>query len=301
MEKKYLMSIATIVFITLLIIPSIFAVTTNLKVKTMQQSKLFLVILETGEIYNVLFSSNVYNKTGIGELNYEIETTAGYFDAKLTLKNNNLKVLEQRLEQIYGGGDVTINFIPGEVEVSYNNETDEVVSNTTANETNTNNTNASAGITAAATSENNNSTTPTTPTTPNATTNTTDIDANASNPESENVEGKKSIITFNINLILITGLIVLVVLVIIIFLIILLVYRSKNKSKGPNPSSSIKFRPKKDPEIGETQRELQSAERKLKEAKEEIDKIKKRNDLISEAERKLSEDKQRLEKLKMNY
>lgn len=268
MAKKIIL----LIFILLLILPTIFAATTDIKIKTLQNHRIFVAILKTGEIYSVI-ETFPYKSTGImGDLNYKTTSDYQTFDLKITLKLGDNIIKDQRIENITAGGKVFVNFTPHDVKVGYENALTPpaVQLNETLNQS------LPANETSIIPS-------------PNVSENQTPAIPSPLTGEIIG-QGLKANMSKIITYVSITIILAVVIILIIFFIV-------KNKTTFKMPSAAIKFRHKNE-EYSKTEKELVDAERKLKEARDEIEKIRKRDDLIKEAERKLNEDKDRLQKLK---
>ncbi|MEM0465825.1 MAG: hypothetical protein QXW97_03970 [Candidatus Pacearchaeota archaeon] len=297
-----------ILFIILifLIIPNVFANSTEIKVKTLPNHRILLTILvpEEQESYKVIESSSPFRDTSIlGLYNYETTSKTSLYpkiDIKITLKLDNNIILNERLKNITTGRVIYINYFPKNISISYDDKNFEKVSFledlSDKNNTSINNTfdNKSGAITSVSLLANE----------MNKSVNEGELEKNNSN---DNFITMKSIInsknkTFVSKIIIYisVGFIFGIIIVVIIFFII------KKKISTSNKKSLVKFKLKYGSEdYNETERKLQDIERKLeneenklKELKDEINKIKNKNELIKEVEKKLEEDRKMLDKLK---
>jgi hypothetical protein len=286
MEKKLFF----ILVLSFLMIPFVFAAptTTIINVHTLPSHRIYIAVLVPEETipYQVI-ESFAFKDTGIlGTREYRTTSSYGKIDLKITVKLGDIKVLDERIKNISTGRTVYIDYFKNNITVRYEGDviTTEVdTANVSAN--------VSENDTAIAS---NNETQENTPVTEEK----EEEKQQVIEPKNNSLTGNLSLGSFYTNYSkIITYISLSIIIIVIIVLVIFFILKNRKKTKK-EPVTAVKFRHKDNIEYSQTERELEAAEKKLREARDEIERARKRNDMIKEAERKLEEDKVRLDNLR---
>jgi hypothetical protein len=280
MEKRILL---TLFLVALFLAPIITASTTEITVKTKSDHKLLVTILQSGEVYSVIQSFAPYKNTGtLGQVKYTLTTSEKSVNIKLDLiAKDGTGVLNKNLEDVPTGEPIFINLFPGNVTFTTGNS----VTGGVANTANTTPISAASNTT--------NST--------NETTQTAKIAAPVLNDKINTSKSNFSISgyvsqLYKNNLKTILYIIIIIGIIIAILIVVFIVRKLPRRNTD---HYITRHKPESTPSSSNPS--LIQAERKLKEAQQQIESIKRRNDEIRDAERKLHEDSIRLEKLKRGY
>ncbi len=271
-------------FIALIAIPTTYAASQQINVDTRSNHKILITIYEAGMVPPVrITSSSMYKTTGpAGDFSFTFSTDKKKIDIKLELKNDDTTHTHTFTDVELSGEPIYINlFPPDNKTIRIGNPVQNITPNTTTENLTINDTNVTDIVIV------------------NVTDNASIIIANDTN---------KTKFAFNFS---ITGYatkfyeknskifyyILIIIGVIVGILIIIFIIRKIPKKQHFSPPPPIYSKR----ENNSSDKSLAEAEKKLRIAQEEIERIKNRNQALREAERKLEEDRIRLEKLKRGY
>ncbi|MEM3113117.1 MAG: hypothetical protein QXI33_01685 [Candidatus Pacearchaeota archaeon] len=269
-------------FIYLFLIPLSSAIDTNITLYTLPFHEVTFFVLDPGETYNSL-QSYIYRTGFDGKINVLFTGDKSELGVQVLIKKDDKKVFYERLKNIPAGGNITLYVLVNESDVLSSNNfsaQENVKTNLEAN--NVSNLNVSIS------------------------TSLSPLDETSSRQEKSVFEGLsiKSLLSGKYNYFLWASVFVLIVL-----LILMIFYkRGNNLSKGEYYTDNK-------PPIVFYDKELEAAERKIKQAQKEIQDIKARSarltepqkrplveksreDRFAEAQRKFDEAKKELESLR---
>ncbi len=279
-------SILLILFIfSLLIIPTILASTTDINVKTKSYHRLLITIYKAGvDPPERITSFAPYKDTQYeGTISVKLTTEEKNVDIKLDLKKDDTSVINYEFSDVATGEPVFITLLPPDNMTVTSGIQQQV------NQTNT----TAENLTAL---------------------NDTNITQPSLNqtPELNETSGNKSVSASNFSITgyvsniyqknsktiyyILIGIGIIIAIIIIVFILKFVLKRMKRDHYMPAP---IKVRDHHHDDFKDAS--LSDAERKLRAAQEEIERIKQKNNAIREAERKLEEDRIRLERLRKGY
>lgn len=280
MAKKTLI---TLFLIFLFLVPTILAYTTDITVKTKSDHKLLIQQLSPDD-NSVIQSFSPYKHTGtLGRVKVSLTTSNSKISLKLDLiTTEGTPDINYIYSDIPATGEpVFINFLPGNftytvgIPVVITPNVTNITANNLTNETVINETNQTPPATAEILNETNKTST---------------LKSNFSITGFVSKFYENNSKTFFYILIVIG---VIVGILIIIFIV-------RKIPRKPSENFTIRHR-SSDTTSSPSNSTLMSAEKKLKEAQQQIESIKKKNESIRDAERKLEEDRIRLDKLKRTY
>lgn len=275
----------SVIFI-LLLITNILAASTNIHIDTLPNKRLFIQYLKTGEVYTIVKDSTLKNTSSKGEVLISESFSVDYIDLKMALRDDSGTILNDKVTNIKTGGNVYISFTPGHVGIIEKNETAAPTNQTSAiNQTN---------ITVQNQTTQENTTLSNVTTTFNQTNETKEISPEKTNNSITGFSIKEKLPSIKINWKIVgySAGIILIILVLGAGIVIFVKKRPKTFN------SKVYFAPKTSRADGVDERSLREAEKRIKEAQEEIQRIKSRDEKIKEAERRVEQDKQELERLK---
>ncbi len=282
MAKKIL---SILILITLLIVPAIYAVKTNISVKTLSYHRLQLSALVTGEPLTYIQRGNYTDTKYLGELNFTINSNDSKIDLVLNVGDENGTVLSKRFYEVPTDKVIFITLTEDKSELLSQDIGTNVATTpnitTPINETNNtslNQTNstivATDSVVGSALNDSNNK---------------------AVSPSNFSITGYASKFLEKNSKIFLYILIIIGVLVGILIIIFII---RKIQKKSPSYPSKLSFHKPNESTYSHSNASLSEAERKLREAQAEIEGIKRRNEEIREAEKRLNEDRIRLERLR---
>lgn len=282
MVRKFLL---IIFLISLFVIPSIFAVTTPITVKTNPYNKVLPSVFKSGTTERISINFGGYKSTNLsGKIDYLITTSDSKFDIKFdVIKDDGTHILSHTFNDLNAG-------VPYLAVLYKDNESISQIQESATSE-NISDIPASQNITENATSQN---TSTTSQNSPQDTVQSAGVTSNAVSNES-NITKSFSPLSFfkNNSKVLINILIVILVIIVIAVILIFFIYIKNNYMKKPSYSVTFRHREKL-----VDNKNLADAEKKLRAAQEEIEKIKNKEHLIRDAEKKLEEDRIRLQRLR---
>ncbi len=268
-----------LLLISLLIIPTIIADNSVIKVKTKPYHRLLVTVYKAGITPSERITSfSPYKDTkASGELTFNLTTSEKKVDIKLDLKKDDMNVVTHDFYDVETKGElIFINLFPlDNMTFTIGNPVINTTPNTADDSSNLTNVTNITVENVSATSE------------PNITITENKTSSNFSIISSKFYEKNSKTLFY---VLIVTGVIVGIAIIAFIIRKIL------KKTHYPAPSP-IHRRSRDD----SSDRFLAEAEKKLKIAQEEIEKIKSRNQELREAERKLEEDRLRVERLKRGY
>lgn len=285
MKRGYLF--ATCILI-LLIVPSIFAASQEINIRSIKNHSISIIVLASGETYNRL--EGFIKNTGNGNLTFTGSYSVNEIDIIATLFRKDGSRLTEKFTNLKVGEPVTINLIPGDVKLI------------TASEL--------AAIAAESTATLNISTLPINETLTPVQTNTPSQPIPAET--TSNPETKKSSSFFtgfavqNISSSLKPAMVyfIIAIIVIVLILVLLWIFLRIHKRKSNQNFKVVKYSemmPSYESKESSESSELSVAEEKIKSAQEELEKIKNRQKSIFEAERKVQEDRKELNRLRHDF
>lgn len=282
MVKKICIFIISAVLISVLFSSLILGAITDVKIKTLANHRIQVTVFKSGTEDRI--KSFPFKGTGSGEVMYSVDTLDSKFDFKINLlTNEGSAVLADKVSEIPATPGVSVRFFSGNVGIDLPAPEPVVnVTNTTTENT-----------TIAEIAEN--------------LTNVTDSGIELTlEPVETQTDSKNNSSPFtgfaifsnnpNIMNILIYVIIAIAVIVVLAIIIFFIKKRNKNHMHVPSRQSYTYH-----PVSHEREESLVDAERKLREAHEEIERIKKRNEMIKQAEQKLEEERRNLERMKRGF
>ncbi len=272
-----------LIFIAIIILPAICAAAQQINVDTRANHRIMITIYEAGIIPPIrITSSSMYKSTGpSGDFSFTFSTDKKKIDIKLELKNDDATKTNTFTDVELTGDPIYINlFPPDNITIRVGSPAQNITPNTTTENITQNQTN----------------------TTNIAVVNISD------NAKIAATDTNKTKFAFNFS---ITGYVtkfyeknskiffyILIIIGVIVGILIILFIARKIPKKHHYPSPQPLYNKR---ESNTSDKSLAEAEKKLRVAQEEIERIKNRNQALREAERRLEEDRIRLEKLRRGY
>ena len=295
-----------VVIFSLILIPSILAINTNINVKTLPNESISIIVLASDSGYTHIES--FHKNSGKGDLTVMTSSDYKIIDVLLTLRRDGVNIMNERFYNFTAGIPITITFKPDRVEVENISAytTPQPSSSSTDSSSNESNDSVNSNISNLSDNKKNVSSLAT----------TKESDLTHSTEETENTTKNevpaeiKSPVTSNAvansktNNYIIYAIIVFIVIVILVFLI--LVFRKPSKDLSIN---TVRFRPSSPPSIPPTEPRRDFRVPPIAKPQQERQQIKinpqeafnkeiERQKLIKDAERKIVEDRIRLDRLR---
>jgi hypothetical protein len=286
MSRKYWF----VAFLILLyIVPFCLALDTTFNIKTLSNHKISVVVREAGKLVSL---ESFLKDTGTGDVSVKFSSSKTSLDVIMTVMKDGVKVVNEKFEGIAAGNPINILLYPGNTKIL---ESTTEKKNESQNTTNTTTT-STAPVPANITQETAASGIPEV----NNTQQTQEATKEKGLTGSVISDSSKKQFNFKI-LYYILG--VIVFLSAIVFVVMITSRKAKEKKEG-EPYGNFKIKPGKNDNIiskREYDPKIHQIERKIEEAKKELDEIRNRKTRIEEARRKFEDSKKELEKLEKSF
>lgn len=266
----------SLIVVILLVLPIIFALEIN--IKTFPNHRISVIVRPAGELISI---DSFHQDTGDGNVKLASSGSVNQVDLLITLKKDNVKMLDRRFEGVATNKPINIKFIPGEtpeiIEESKEEKADGKNESEAGNEINLNNTEKIIENKELESLEESKE----------------PVDKKVIKESVEEIpavtgktiEGLKKIVSSKVTYYIIGIMVIIGVLILVYFM----------RSRVP-----IGFKIRKLSSIKNYDSRLSDAEKKLDEAREELDEIKDKKKKLGEAREKFEKDRKELLKLEMD-
>ena len=246
----------------------------DLNIKTLPGHKISVIIRAVGQLSSL---DSYHQETGDGNVFISSEVSEDPVDLLVTLKKDDINILNKKFEGVSTAKLININFVPGE-EIGIFDKKEK-------NETQVNVTESNASVQTSNDAENSNDA-------EKITNQTSEIEGveEVEKPgiTSKAIENIKDIVTSKTTYYIIAGIVAVVIL-----------FFAVRFTRGRFPPES--FRVTKLSSISSHDKRLEDAERKLDDAKKELDEIKNRKNKLEEARERFKRDQKELASLEKSF
>ncbi|MEK6872883.1 MAG: hypothetical protein AABW90_02640 [Nanoarchaeota archaeon] len=265
--KKRLICLLFVILVTMLVMPLFLAL--DISIKTLPNHKISIIIRAAEQLSSL---DSYHQETGDGNVFISSEVSEDPVDLLVTLKKDDINILNKKFEGVSTAKLININFVPGE-EIG-------IVAKEEKNETPAKITESNASV------QTSNDTERTT----NQTSETNESVEGVEKPgvTSKAIENIKNIATSKTTYYIIAGIVAIAIL-------FFAVRFARDRFSPEN------FRVTKLSSISSHDKRLEDAERKLDSAKKELDEIKDRKKRLQEAKERFRRDQKELEGLEKHY
>ena len=270
-----------LIAIIIVLLPIVFALETSMTIKTLSNHRVSVIVREAGKLTTL---ESFHKDTAGGEVQILTNQDPTSLDLLVTLKKDTITILNKKFEAVKSGEKLVINFVPGDVSLKTQAEIDAEAAAQAAAET----PEPKAPVEETASEE--------TPveTEPAAETQTESVEELKNSKVSglaifSNKETTKKIYYG-------LGIIIALIVIVCIFFFV----RKKIKSKD-SMTDSFKVRKLSDIKGDHyTDRKLRDAEKRIEEAKREIEQIKNKDSRVRQLKEQYEHDKKELKRLGVN-
>lgn len=246
----------------------------DISIKTLPNHKISVIIRAAGQLSSL---DSYHQETGDGNVFISSEVSEDPVDLLITLKKDNINILNKKLDGVSTAKLININFVPGEeIGIVAKEEKNETQANVTEANVTSNINNETAGTT-----EQNEQT-------GQVTTNESVEDVEKPGITSKTIGTIKNIATSKTTYYIIAGIAAIAILFFVV-----------RFARDRFPSESFKVT--KLSSISSHDKRLEDAERKLDAAKKELDEIKDRKKRLQEAKERFRRDQKELASLEKNF
>ena len=270
-----------LIAVIIVLLPIVFALETSMTIKTLSNHRVSVIVREAGKLTTL---ESFHKDTAGGEVQILTNQDPTSLDLLVTLKKDTITILNKKFEAVKSGEKLVINFVPGDVSLKTQAEIDAEAAAQAAAET----PEPKAPVEETASEE--------TPveTEPAAETQTESVEELKNSKVSglaifSNKETTKKIYYG-------LGIIIALIVIVCIFFFV----RKKIKSKD-SMTDSFKVRKLSDIKGDHyTDRKLRDAEKRIEEAKREIEQIKNKDSRVRQLKEQYEHDKKELKRLGVN-
>lgn len=288
--KKYKILIAVLMIFSI-ILPVILA-DFVINIETLKDHRVSVIVRDEGKLTSL---ESFHQNTGNGEISITSTVNKEYVDLLVTLKKDGATILNEKFPSMSTAKPIYITLIPGNVKATTGKE-EPVVNITNTTNSTANNSTANTTTQAQETSQPNitaipNSSTPSN----NSADEKKDLNSTITGGVTDFLEKGKDLV-FSKNTLYLIGTIIALVAV-----FMMITYARKKIKLKKQPYLNFKFNLKDVGSSQSTEKRIETAERKLKEAQEEISDLKGRERRIREVEERFKKDKEELRKLRIGF
>ena len=270
-----------LIAIIIVLLPIVFALETSMTIKTLSNHRVSVIVREAGKLTTL---ESFHKDTAGGEVQILTNQDPTSLDLLVTLKKDTITILNKKFEAVKSGEKLVINFVPGDVSLKTRAEID-----------------AEAAAQAAAETPE-----PKAPVEETASEETPVETESAAETQTESVEELKNSKVSGLAIFsnkettkkIYYGLGIIIALIVIVCIFFFV--RKKIKSKD-SMTDSFKVRKLSDIKGDHyTDRKLRDAEKRIEEAKREIEQIKNKDSRVRQLKEQYEHDKKELKRLGVN-